>query len=55
LATIRENVERLESNAYNSEDDRVREVYGQTDPAQQLPGDVAIGMLGSAPPITVGN
>jgi hypothetical protein len=54
LATIRENVERLESNAYNSEDDRVREVYGQTDPAQQLPGDVAIGMLGSAPP-TVGN
>jgi hypothetical protein len=51
LATTRENVERLESNAYNSEDDRVRDVYRQTDPAQQLPADDAIGMLASAPPI----
>jgi hypothetical protein len=55
MATTRENVERLESNAYNSEDDRVRDVYGRTDPAQQLPADVARGMSGPAPPITVSN
>ena len=41
LATTRDNVERLEANAYNSEDDRVRFVYGKTDPAQQLPADDA--------------
>jgi len=39
LATARQNVKRLESRAYNSDDARVRSVYGQTDPAQQLPAD----------------
>jgi hypothetical protein len=42
LAIARQNVKRLEANAYNSEDDRVRFVYGQTDPAEQLPPDDAI-------------
>jgi hypothetical protein len=41
LAIARQNVKRLESNAYNSEDKRVRFVYGKTDPAQQLPADDA--------------
>jgi hypothetical protein len=52
LAIARQNVKRLESNAYNSEDDRVRFVYGQTDPAQQLPADdagaAAVSDLGGA-------
>jgi hypothetical protein len=43
LAIARQNVKRLEANAYNSEDDRVRFVYGETDPAQQLPADDDIG------------
>lgn len=42
LAIARQNVKRLEANAYNSEDNRVRFVYGQTDPAEQLPPDDAI-------------
>jgi hypothetical protein len=42
LAIARQNVKRLESNAYNSEDKRVRFVYGKTDPAEQLPPDDAI-------------
>jgi hypothetical protein len=44
LAIARQNVNRLEANAYNSEDARVRFVYGETDPAQKLPADGAIGM-----------
>jgi hypothetical protein len=36
LAIARQAVKRLEANAYNSEDERVRFVYGQTDPAEQL-------------------
>jgi hypothetical protein len=43
LAIARQNVKRLEANAYDSEDDLVRFVYGQTDPAQQLPPDEDIG------------
>jgi hypothetical protein len=43
LAIARQNVKRLEANAYNSDDDRVRFVYGETDPAQQLPADDDIG------------
>jgi hypothetical protein len=39
LAIVRQNVLRLEENAYNSEDERVRSVYGETDPAEQLPPD----------------
>ena len=39
LAIARQAVKRLESNAYNSEEERVRFVYGQTDPAEQLPPD----------------
>ena len=42
LAIARQSVKRLESDAYNSEDDRVRTVYGETEPAQQLPADDAI-------------
>jgi hypothetical protein len=42
LVIARQNVKRLEANAYNSEDDRVRFVYGETDPAEQLPPDDAI-------------
>jgi hypothetical protein len=55
LAIARQNVKRLEANAYNSEDARVRFVYGQTDPAQQLPADDAIGMLESAPSTSAGD
>jgi hypothetical protein len=39
LAIARQAVKRLEANAYNSEEERVRFVYGQTDPAEQLPPD----------------
>jgi hypothetical protein len=55
LAIARQNVKRLEANAYNSEDDRVRFVYNQTDPAQQLPADDAIGMSGPAPSTSAGD
>jgi hypothetical protein len=52
LAIARQNVKRLESNAFNSEDKRVRFVYRKTDPAQQLPADdagvAAVADLGGA-------
>lgn len=42
LAIARQSVKRLESDAYNSQNDRVRFVYGETEPAHQLPADGAI-------------